>query len=186
MRQEQNQREKTCCFTGHRPKSFPWPCKVGQPQFMELLQQLDAAIDTMIAKGCTTFICGNAQGVDTWAAELVLNKKRNNPDVRLEIALPFDGHNDNLPEPAWSAMKRIHSKADRIYVTSWEKIAARAFHLRNRYMVDHSGFLIAVFVDREPPKGGTYATLQYAKEQGLEVLQIQWLNFSEGGRKHDP
>ena len=65
-----------CCFTGHR--YFPWSDNIDHPRYRALLAELEKAIDLALAKGATHFICGNAVGVDTWAAELVLKKKREN------------------------------------------------------------------------------------------------------------
>ena len=64
----------TCCFTGHR--YFSWGNNTGHPQHKTLLAKLEKAIDLAFAKGATHFICGNAIGVDTWAAELVLKKEK--------------------------------------------------------------------------------------------------------------
>ena len=79
----------TCCFTGHR--YFPWKDNTEHPQHKALLAKLERSIDLALAKGAAHFICGNAIGVDTWAAELVLKKKRAYPQIFLEIALPFAG-----------------------------------------------------------------------------------------------
>lgn len=40
---------------------------------------------------------------------------------------------------------------------------------RNRYMVEHSGRVIAVFDGQE---GGTKRTVEYAMRQGLEVVLL--------------
>ena len=62
---------KTCAFTGHRPKGL------GYPELDErcaaLKEKLRALIIRMIEEeGVTHFISGMAQGVDMYAAEIVL------------------------------------------------------------------------------------------------------------------
>ena len=42
--------------------------------------------------------------------------------------------------------------------------------MRNRYLVDHANFLIAVY-DGKP--GGTQYTVEYARKKGLEIVQIE-------------
>ena len=63
----------TCCFTGHR--HFPWGDDTESPHRKDLLAGLENAVDLALVEGVTHFICGNAVGVDTWAAEMVLQKK---------------------------------------------------------------------------------------------------------------
>ena len=153
-----------CCFTGHR--YFPWSDNIDHPRYRALLEELEKAIDLALAKGATHFICGNAVGVDTWAAELVLKKKRTHPEIFLEIALPFAGH--NADEPACQAVQR---QADLVHVVGKSKYRKAAFSERNRYMVDHSDFLIAVYMESHP-SSGTAKTMEYAKRQGLMLIKI--------------
>ena len=153
-----------CCFTGHR--YFPWKDDIGHPQHKVLMSKLERVIDFALARGATHFICGNAVGVDTWAAELVLKKKRTNPQIFLEIALPFAGHNANE-----LACQKVQQKADLVHVVGTAKNRRSAFFERNRYMVDHSDLLIAVYC-KSHARGGTVATMEYAKKQGIEVIEI--------------
>lgn len=64
----------TCCFTGHR--HFSWGDDTESPHQKDLLAGLENAVDRALAEGVTHFICGNAVGVDTWAAEMVLQKEK--------------------------------------------------------------------------------------------------------------
>lgn len=152
----------TCCFTGHR--TFSWgedPKKRG-----ELLEKLEQAVDSAISKGVLHFICGNAIGVDSWAAQIVLKKKKENPQIFLEIAVPFENHNANVP-----LCQSIQQKANLVHVVSKAKDRRSAFYERNRYMVDNSDMLIAVY---EPAreKGGTAQTICYAEAKELEIIRI--------------
>ena len=74
----------TCCFTGHR--HFPWGDDTESPHRKDLLAGLENAVDWALVEGVTHFICGNAVGVDTWAAEMVLQKKKSHPEIFLEAA----------------------------------------------------------------------------------------------------
>ena len=155
----------TCCFTGHR--SFPWKDDTEHPQHKALVGKAGGGRSIGPSpKERRTFICGNAIGVDTWAAELVLKKKRAHPQIFLEIALPFAEHNANEP-----ACQRVQQKADLVHVVGRAKNRRSAFFERNRYMVDHSDLLIAVYC-KSHARGGTLATMEYAKKQGIEVIEI--------------
>lgn len=159
--------EKTCCFTGHRPAYFPWNGDPTDKRHAELLKRIDEAINTAIEMGAKKFICGNAQGVDTWAAQIVLAKKSQNPQIILEIAKPFENHNDFDRQCA-----EVCQKADIVNVVSNEKSIKASFFVRNKYMVDNSDIIIAVYDGSKG--GGTKWTFDYAVEKGLETIQVLW------------
>ena len=71
---------KTCAFTGHRPKGLGYPESDGR--CAALKEKLRSLIIRMIEEeGVTHFISGMAQGVDMYAAEIVLElKKQYTPD----------------------------------------------------------------------------------------------------------
>ena len=149
-----------CCFTG--PRAFPW--KEESIQHRDILRQLDAAILQAIELGATHFLCGNAIGVDTWAAELVIRQKKQHPTLFLEIALPFAGHNERV-----IACRVVCQAADWVHVVGNAKCHRAAFYQRDRYLVDHSDLLIAV---GSPVFGGTARTVQMARAKGIPVLPI--------------
>ncbi len=136
-----------------------------------MLAELDKAIETAIDAGVERFICRNARGVDTWAAEIVLKKKETHPEFFLEIALPFEGHNSNVTEVA-----EVQRKADLVHVVTKADYRKAAYDERNRYMVDNSGIVIAVWDERSGRKGGTFRTMSYAKEQRKQIIQIPWMD----------
>ncbi len=78
---EQELRLHRCCFTGHRPHKLD----ASEHQTKKLLLQ---AIEQAITDGYVTFISGMAIGVDLWAAEIVLEKKKTNNALHLIAALP--------------------------------------------------------------------------------------------------
>ena len=78
---------KTCAFTGHRPKGLGYPelderCAALKEKLRSLIMKL------MEEEGVTHFISGMAQGVDMYAAEIVLELKKQHPQITLECAIP--------------------------------------------------------------------------------------------------
>ena len=67
---------KRCAFSGHRPFYFPWKENESDPACIRLKAALEAEIDKAVADGFFYFIVGGADGVDTWAAEIVLEKRK--------------------------------------------------------------------------------------------------------------
>ena len=162
-------KEKVCCFTGHRPDAFPWKDDEKDPRFHVLTERMEAAVDTALRSGAVKFIFGNALGVDTWAAQIVLKKRKENPAIQLEIALPFFGHNSDS-----AACRKVQKEANLVHVVSTEKSRTAAFFQRNKYMVDNSDIIIAVYDDQKSKRSGTQKTLEMAKKKGLEIIQVPW------------
>lgn len=167
---------KRCCFTGHRPKRFPWGDNESDSRCIVLKALLKDEIRRAISLGCFSFISGGALGVDIWAAEIVLEEKESNPIVTLELAIPFREHNRAISLNDVARLERIHTQADLLTIVTHGVSHIQAFQLRDRYMVDKSDMLIAVYDDRSDIKGGTYRTLEYAKSKGLVIVQINWMD----------
>lgn len=80
---------KTCCFTGRRPQKLGYG-EIGT-QCDELKGRLEELIKNLIEKEIVThFISGVALGVDTYAANIVLNLKAHYPDITLKCANPCE------------------------------------------------------------------------------------------------
>lgn len=160
---------KTCAFTGHRPKSFPWKYDEKDPNCVLLKEVLTAQILKLADRGVTDWLTGMAQGTDLWAAEAVLSLKKEKPAMRLHCILPCEGQEDK-----WSAseQERYHSilcQADEtVYVN--QVYNPKCMMERNRYLVDHIAILLAVY--NGTWRSGTGATVRYAQRLGREIIII--------------
>ena len=72
-------RERTCCFTGHRPEKLPWGWDEEDPRCRRLKEKLRDAVETAYEEGMRHFICGMARGCDFYFAEAVLDLRRPPP-----------------------------------------------------------------------------------------------------------
>lgn len=156
------QRERCCCFTGHRPEKLIQTEKT-------VRSELESKIYEAIAAGLTTFISGMARGVDLWAAEIVLQLKRNGEPVNLVCAVPYEGFEARWPIPLKKKYAAILQAADDV-VYVCKGYNRFCFQLRNEWMVDHSSRVIAVY-NGEP--GGTKNTIDYALRNKIPVCFIQ-------------
>ena len=163
-------KQKTCCFSGHRPEKLPFGHDEKHPDCLRLKVKLLCEVDRMRENGVTTFLTGMAQGIDLIAAEIVLDIREAYPDdnVRLVAAVPFEGQADKWSEPYRERYFDILSRADEV-VTLQRRYTDACFRERNRYMVSASAHLIAVYGGRP---GGTEYTMEYAMKKGLEVIII--------------
>ncbi len=161
--------KKVCCVTGHRPDAFPWKEDTEDSRFHILLKRIDQAVDTALLLNAGKFICGNALGVDVWTAQIILEKRTVNPGIYLEIALPFLSHNNSF-----QSCMNIQKQADWTHVAATEKCRRAAFYQRDKYMVDNSDIIIAVYDAQTIRKSGTQRTLAMAQEKGLEIILVPW------------
>lgn len=166
------QRPKTCCFTGHRPKFFPWGSNTGDPTAVKMLHALESEIRLAIGAGYTTFLYGGALGVDIWAAETVLRLRENLP-LTLIAVLPFPGYNADVTENSY---RQTIGASDRILCVEPVRRMA-ALSARDRYMIDHSSRLIAVYDEHSRIHSGTWRALCYAREKQLDIRQIRWMKY---------
>lgn len=160
---------KSCAFSGHRPKSFPWKHDETAQNCILLKNTLESQIRQLIDRGVTDFYTGLAQGVDTWAAQIVLNLREKNPGLKLYCVLPCRDQATNWENSAQELHQYIQNQADTVVCLN-EKYKDGCMLSRNRYLVDHSSVLLAVYNGNW--RGGTAMTVRYARKQGKEIIII--------------
>lgn len=162
MASEADLRLHRCCFTGHRPEKLNTSEK-------EVKAALRKQIDQAVHDGFTVLITGMARGVDLWAAEIVLDLRKRNKEIRLICAIPHDGFEARW-SPSWQELYRyVLAEADLTRVIS-KGYHTGVYQVRNEWMVNHSARVIAVF-NGQP--SGTKNTIDYAYRQGVPVVLIE-------------
>lgn len=131
-----------------------------------LKKQLRTVIIQLIEQhNVAYFISGMGIGVDMCVAEIVLDLKAKYPYIMLEIAIPFETQAADWPEPLRDRYFSIAEQCDKETMLQTQ-YTSDCMQKQNRYMVDQSDVLIAVW-DGTP--SGTGSTVQYAQEQGKTV-----------------
>ena len=165
-------RSISCCFTGHRPGKLPWGVDERDARCQRIKQQLMQALERAYASGYRHFLCGMAQGGDTYFAEAVLELRERYPEVTLECARPCETQAHRWPAADQSRYQAILDQCN--YETLVQHSYTRNCMIRrNRYMVDHASHIIAIYDGN--PKGGTAQTLSYARRHKLttDILMIE-------------
>jgi len=98
----------------------------------------------------------------------VLALREKNPALKLHCILPCVGQDGKWPAMARVRYASILDKADSVYVS-------RGYHPgcmleRDRFLVDWSNCLLAVY--NGEGRGGTAATIDYARQAGQEIWVI--------------
>ena len=163
-------RAKTCCFTGHRPERLPWGSSEGNPRCAALKTRLRLAVEQACDRGMRHFICGMARGCDFYFAEAVLALRQQRNDITLEAAVPCSTQARGWPEADRQRYRLLLDACDRETLVQ-EHYTRGCMQRRNRYMVDHSGLLIAVYDGS--PAGGTFGTIHYALQRGVPYIELR-------------
>ena len=153
-------RETTCCFSGHR--AMP-------PETMNLVRQrTEAAIRELYARGYRIFITGGALGYDTMVATLLFQIRTEIPDIRVVLAYPYEGYNSGWTREQWQDYRDRLMRYDEVECIS-EKPTRYAFWKRDRYMVDRSSLCVGYCIDAS---SGTGYTMAYARQKGVKVINL--------------
>lgn len=153
-------RESTCCFTGHRELPA-WGQK-------KLAATLEATIIGLIDRGIRYYGAGGARGWDTLAAKTVLKLKTNYPKIRLILVLPCQTQTRGWNPEDIAEYERIKAQADKVVYTA-QQYTWDCMHKRNRHLVDNSSVCVCYLTKG---RGGTAYTVDYAKRQGLEIINL--------------
>jgi len=162
-------RDLSCAFTGNYLKRF----RFGYNEHDEKCIRLKAAIKDQIAMlvdvGVYMFYSGMALGVDTWAAEIVLDMKKEHPHLRLTAVL----HCETMAD-SWTVKQRerhfnILAMCDEV-VTLQSRYTRTCLYERERFLVDCAGTLLAVYDGSE--RGTTAYTVRYGKDKNSSIISI--------------
>ena len=146
--------EKICCVTGHRD--------IPEEKMDRIQKLLRQEILAAIEDGYTHFISGFAAGADLLFADIVAELKEIYP-ITLEAAIPYPGRMKTPDE----TFQRLIQCCDTVKIHS-DSYFKGCYMRRNRYMVDQSQRVVAVYDGRLT--GGTAATVRYAKGKDVRVV----------------
>ena len=130
---------------------------------MALKETLRNQIVALVDNGITDFFSGGADGVDCWAALIVLELRKKNPALRLHCILPHEGQADTWSDTAQERSHSIVSQADTVEYISREYYDG-CMLVRNHRLVEAAGLLLAVYNGER--RGGTAETVRYARKLG--------------------
>ena len=168
--------EQCCFFTGHRTIAS------------DVLPLLSRALKVNIlylyhTHGVRKFISGGALGFDTLAAFTVYDLRREAPDIRLLLELPFSEQDAYWSEKQQKQYKFMMSIADEIHYTTQKltendrRTASKYLLARNRRMIECGEYCIAYF---NGTRGGTAYTVSHALAAGRTVINL----YDEIGMGH--
>ena len=162
-------KEITCCFSGHRPMKLPWGMRETDERCVTAKKWIAQQLEELYDIGYRHFISGMAIGCDTYFAEEVLLLRERHEDVKLEAAIPCADQASRWNSKQKEKYAQLLEACDSVKIFQ-EHYTKDCMLRRNTYMVDRSSMLVACF-DGRP--GGTMRTLLYAKREGLAVRMLE-------------
>lgn len=159
----------TCAFTGHRPHKFPWRYNEADSRCVALKAALAEQITALSEAGVTDFYSGGADGVDCWAALIVLKQRKEASTLKLHLILPHEGQADKWSDTAQERYHSILEQANSVEYVSREYYNGCMLD-RNRRLVEAAGTLLAIYNGER--RGGTAATVRYARKLGREIIYL--------------
>ncbi|MCM1532802.1 MAG: DUF1273 domain-containing protein [Ruminococcus flavefaciens] len=161
---------QTVCFIGHRSQKLPWRFNKEDERCRVIKILIHSEIENAIQSGYNTFLCGMALGFDMICAETVFDLKKQYPNIKLIGALPCRTQDRKWQERDRERYKQLLNRLDDIRCIHNEYIGVECMLERNRYMVDNSSLMIALY---NGLSGGTKSTIDYARKQGLKIVIIK-------------
>lgn len=153
-------RLQTCCFTGHR--------QIPPMERPGLTAKLERSVMELYRRGILYYGAGGAVGFDCLAAQTVLRLRESCPDMKLILVLPCPNQTRGWRAEDVAEYERIKKQADKVTHVS-QQYTRDCMFKRNRHLVDNSGFCICYLTKNN---GGTAYTVDYAKRQGLTVVNL--------------
>lgn len=156
-------REKSCCFTGHRV--------IPKDDYYRVMLLLRQSVENKIKEGFTDFYAGGALGFDTLAALTVLRLKIVYKNIRLHLILPCINQAEKWSREDQRIYEKIKDESDSVEYISFE-YTPYCMNQRNRSLVDKSSCCIAYCTQTN---GGSAYTIGYAMDNDVEVDNIAHL-----------
>ena len=161
--------EKTVCFVGHRPQKISYLFDEESKEFKSLRSTLkETIIDFIENENVKHFVSGMVIGADMMCAEIIIELKKTYPDITLECAVSCETQAEYWTMKYRDKYFNTVAASDKETMLQW-RYTHDCVMKRNRYMVDKSDIIIAVW---DGGKGLIKSTVNYAVEKNKVIKHI--------------
>ena len=163
-------KSKSVCFTGHRSQKLVWGFNGSDERCLKMQDNLRIEIEKTINRGYETFYSGMALGFDLICVETILDLKKKYSDIKIVGVLPCKTQDSKWQVKDRERYRKLLWQLDGVRCIYDNYIGAECMLERNRFMVDNSALMIALY---NGTNGGTKSTIEYARSKGLEIIIIE-------------
>lgn len=164
------------CITGHRPSKLPgrYGYDIHNTAYQELGFAIQDVLQIELLKNQDMkmeCISGMALGVDQLYVATADRIKHNHPiyKVLITAAIPCRGQEKKWPVPSREEYHKLLAKCDNVHYVTNGTFTPSCMEDRNRWMVDHSDTVIAVWNGKS---GGTANCVRYARQQKKTIYYV--------------
>lgn len=165
---------RSAAFTGYRPSKLPFgydtECDSAKALYNNLMNEYRKLIDL----GFRYFLTGGAAGSDMMAADIVLQLRKEYKGQRIPVSLvlclPCYNHFKDWRQEDKEHFQRIKEESSQVIYVSKSDYYDGCMQKRNKFMVDTSAILLAVY---DGKSGGTKNTIEYAMKQKRKIVTVR-------------
>jgi uncharacterized phage-like protein YoqJ len=165
------QREKTCCFTGHRPNQLPGEGRADSLGYQNLKSTVELYLQQYIRNGYDTFIIGMARGFDLMIGEILLSDDDSYGHINIVCALPYKKHIREMRTDEETDLYRSLLDRAKFVLVCREYYQYDCYKLRNQLMVECSSALLGYMKNRSA-RSGAMQTRNMAARNGLRITMM--------------
>ena len=162
-------KSKSVCFTGHRNQKLIWGFNERDERCLKMKDNLRIEIEKAINGGYETFYSGMALGFDLICVETILELKKKYNNIKIVGVLPCRTQGIKWQSKDRERYRKLLWQLDAVRCIYDNYIGAECMYERNRFMVDNSSMMIALY---SGVVGGTKSTIGYAQSKGLKIVII--------------
>ncbi|MCT8137980.1 DUF1273 domain-containing protein [Anaerobacillus sp. CMMVII] len=132
------------------------------PGIKYIKKVLEKRLLSFIDDGLEWVLISGQLGVELWCAEVVIELKRNYPQLKLAVLTPFLNQESNWNELKKEQYNRVLQQADFVdSITKREYENPSQLKLKNQFIIEKSDGLLVIYDDDKPGSPSYYIT--YAK-----------------------
>lgn len=163
----------SCTIMGHNPQRFKFKHNEQSPLCRKLKATIAEQIKALYSQDVRLFYVGCAVGVDTWAAETLIELKQQSEfsDIKLFCAIPFPEHSDTFTAGQKKRYQNILNQCTHKEVINRHHSPV-AYKRLNYYTIDRSQYLIAVYDQDRSERNGLGQAVNYAVKKNLQIILI--------------
>lgn len=152
-------------ITGYKPQELGI-FKNNHPGVPYIKKAIENRLIPLIEDGLKWVIITGQLGVELWAAEMVIELKKEYPELKLMVLTPFLNQEKNWKEETQIYYNSVVSKADFINsITKTEYIAPWQFSLKNKFVLDNTEATILLYDDERE------SVSKYIKEEAEKRVE---------------